>query len=435
MRLTVIGCGYVGVVTAACFAETGNEVVCADVDAEKVARLARNDLPLYEPGLEILVRENQAAGRLRFTADVGRAIEHGKAVIIAVGTPHEQDGAADLSQVLAVARTIAAHLNEPKVLITKSTVPVGTSVRVREEIRGLTDRPFFICANPEFLKQGDAVEDFMRPDRVIAGVDSEAARDLLEELYAPFVRSGNPILFMDIASAELTKYASNAMLASRISFMNHVAELCDRVGADVVQVRRGMAADRRIGAACLYPGPGYGGSCLPKDVKALVATARTAGMSPDLFEAIEAVNARQKALLLHRVIEALDGDVTGRTVAVWGLAFKAGTDDVRESPAIPLIEGLLAQGAAVRAHDPKAAGNARRLFGDRVTFVDDAYQALEGASALVVVTEWLQYRTPDFERIRSLMVRPVVVDGRNLYEPARMRHQGLIHRGIGRGHG
>lgn len=433
MRVTVVGGGYVGVVTAACLAETGNDVVCADVDAGRVARLSAGDLPLHEPGLEVLVRENQAQGRLRFTTDVGAAVEHGKVVIIAVGTPHEQDGSADLTQVLNVARTIARHLNELKVIVTKSTVPVGTSERVRVEIREQTDRPFHICANPEFLKQGNAVEDFMRPDRVVVGVDNEEVRDLMEELYAPYVRTGNPILFMDIASAELTKYACNAMLANRISFMNHVADLCDRVGADVYEVRRGMAADRRIGAAFLFPGPGYGGSCFPKDVKALVATARKAGMVSDLFEAIESVNERQKSILLQRLAEVLEDDLAGRLVAVWGLSFKAGTDDMRDSPAIPLVEGLLARGAIVRVHDPKAGPHARRIFGDRVTHCDDAYAALEGASALVIVTEWLQYRTPDFDRIRSLLARPIVVDGRNLYEPARMRRYGFVYRCIGRG--
>jgi UDPglucose 6-dehydrogenase len=335
--------------------------------------------------------------------------------------------------VLAVAREIGSHLNEPKVVVTKSTVPVGTSERVREEIRKLTDQPFSMCSNPEFLKQGEAVDDFMKPDRVVVGVDSDYARDLMLELYTPYVRTGNPILFMDIPSAELTKYAANAMLAARISFMNQMADLCDRVGADVLEVRRGMAADRRIGGAFLFPGPGYGGSCFPKDVKALVATAREAGMTPDLFEAIETVNGRQKGLLLQRTLAALGGHIAGRTVGVWGLAFKAGTDDMRESPATPLIEGLLTAGAAVRAHDPKAEPNARRIFGDRVTFVADPYDAIEGADALVILTEWLPYRTPDFDRMRQLMRRPVIIDGRNLYEPARMRRYGFQYSGIGRG--
>jgi UDPglucose 6-dehydrogenase len=433
MRVTVVGSGYVGLVTAACLAETGNDVVCADVDAAKVDRLRRAEIPIFEPGLEDLVRENQAEGRLHFTTDVAEAIRHGKVVIIAVGTPHEQDGSADLSQVLAVAREIGRHLNEPKVVVTKSTVPVGTSERVREEIRRLTDRPFSMCSNPEFLKQGEAVNDFMKPDRVVVGVASDDARDLMLELYSPYVRTGNPILFMDIPSAELTKYAANAMLAARISFMNQVADLCDRVGADVLEVRRGMAADRRIGGAFLFPGPGYGGSCFPKDVKALVATARQTGMTPELFEAIETVNARQKGLLLRRTIAALGENLTACAIGVWGLAFKAGTDDMRESPATPLIEGLLAAGASVRAHDPKAEHNARRIFGDRVAFVGDPYDAIDGADALVILTEWLPYRTPDFDRMRQLMRRPVIIDGRNLYDPARMLGYGFEYSGIGRG--
>ena len=433
MRVTVVGSGYVGLVTAACLAETGNDVVCADVDAAKIARLKRAEIPIFEPGLEELVRGNQAEGRLRFTTEIHDAIKHGRIVIIAVGTPHEQDGSADLSQVLAVAREIGSHLNEMKVVVTKSTVPVGTSERVREEIRKLTDQPFSMCSNPEFLKQGEAVNDFMKPDRVVVGVDSDSARELMLELYSPYVRTGNPILFMDIPSAELTKYAANAMLAARISFMNQMAELCDRVGADVLEVRRGMAADRRIGGAFLFPGPGYGGSCFPKDVKALVATAREAGMAPDLFEAIETVNAHQKGLLLRRTLASLGEDLASRSIGVWGLAFKAGTDDMRESPATPLIEGLLAAGASVRAHDPKAEPNARRIFGDRVAFVADPYEAIDGADALVILTEWLPYRTPDFDRMRQLMRRPVIIDGRNLYEPARMRRYGFQYSGIGRG--
>jgi UDPglucose 6-dehydrogenase len=433
MRVSVFGCGYVGLVTAACLAETGNDVVAADLDEEKIRRLRADDLPIFEPGLDRLVSENQAAGRLRFTTGLPEAIRHGRVLIIAVGTPHEQDGSADLSQVLGVAREIGRHLDDPKIVVTKSTVPVGTAERVRAEIRAQTDRPFQLCANPEFLKQGHAVEDFMKPDRVVIGVDSPEARDVMEELYSPYIRTGSPLLFMDIPSAELAKYASNAMLAARISFMNHVADLCDRVGADVFEVRRCMASDVRIGPAFLFPGPGYGGSCFPKDVKALVATARAAGMTPDLFEAIETVNTRQKQLLLRRVFEALGRNLRDHVVGVWGLAFKAGTDDLRESPALPLLDGLLEAGAEVRAHDPRALRRAQATYGDRVRWVEDPYAALEGASALVVVTEWLQYRTPDFERMRGLMRRPLIVDGRNLYEPARIRRYGFEYRGVGRG--
>jgi len=433
MRVAVLGGGYVGLVTAACLAETGNDVVCADLNEVKVARLQADDIPIHEPGLDAVVRENQAQGRLRFTTDVAAAVEHGKVVIIAVGTPHEQGGAADLSQVVAAARTIGDHLNEPKVIVTKSTVPVGTSRRVRAEIESRTTLPFSMASNPEFLKQGGAVDDFMKPDRVVVGVDSAEAREAMEELYAPYLRTGNPLLVMDIASAELTKYAANAMLASRISFMNQVAELCDRVGADVELVRRGMATDRRIGPAFLFPGPGYGGSCFPKDVKALVNSARVAGMDPVLFEAIEVANEHQKGALLRKVVARLGEDLQSLTVAVWGLAFKAGTDDMRESPAIPLVEGLLERGARVAAHDPHAAEQARARFGDRVTLSDDPYQVVAGAHALVVVTEWLQYRTPDFARIQSLMARPVLIDGRNVWDPARLRRAGFEYYGIGRG--
>lgn len=432
MRVTVIGSGYVGLVAGACLAETGNDVVCADVDATKVERLRRNEVPIYEPGLDDLLARNQAEGRLRFTTDVGAAVEHGAVVFIAVGTPPGEDGSADLQHVLAVADTIGRHMNEPKVVVTKSTVPVGTAEQVRAGVRARTDQPFYVASNPEFLKEGAAIDDFMKPDRVVLGVDSEEARERLAELYAPFVRTGNPILFMDIPSAEVTKYAANAMLATRISFMNQVAELCERVGADVTSVRRGIGSDRRIGQAFLFPGPGYGGSCFPKDVKALVQTARGVGASPDILEAVERVNARQKLVLLDKLRGALGGSTAGREVAVWGLAFKAETDDMRESPAIPLVEGLLADGAVVRVHDPKAMEVARGLFGDRVRYAGDPYDALTGADALAIVTEWLVYRNPDFDRMRSLMRQPLVVDGRNLYDPPRMARLGFTYRSIGR---
>lgn len=432
MRVTVIGSGYVGLVAGACLAETGNDVVCADVDAGKVERLRRNDIPIYEPGLEDLVARNQSEGRLRFTTDIGAAVEHGAVVFIAVGTPPGEDGSADLQHVLAVADTIGRHMNEPKVVVTKSTVPVGTAEQVRARVAARTATPFFVASNPEFLKEGAAIDDFMKPDRVVLGVDSDVARERLGELYAPFVRTGNPILFMDIPSAEVTKYAANAMLATRISFMNQVADLCERVGADITSVRRGIGSDRRIGQAFLFPGPGYGGSCFPKDVKALVHTSHGVGASPDILEAVERVNARQKLVLLQKVRHALGGSAAGREVAVWGLAFKAETDDMRESPSIPLVEGLLRDGAVVRVHDPKAIDVARTIFGDRVRYAAGPYDALEGADALAVVTEWLVYRNPDFERMRARMRQPLVVDGRNLYDPARMGRLGFHYRSIGR---
>jgi UDPglucose 6-dehydrogenase len=432
MRVTVIGSGYVGLVAGACLAETGNEVVCADVDAAKVARLQACDIPIYEPGLEPLVERNQAEGRLRFTTDVGEAVRHGRVIFIAVGTPPGEDGSADLQHVLAVATAIGRDMNEPKVVVTKSTVPVGTAERVRAAIRAETAERFAVCSNPEFLKEGAAIEDFMKPDRVVLGVDNDEAREVLAELYAPFVRTGNPILFMDIPSAEVTKYAANAMLATRISFMNQVADLCERVGADVAMVRKGIGSDRRIGPAFLFPGPGYGGSCFPKDVQALIRTARSLGMAPALWEAVEEVNVGQKQVLFDKLARVMGDGLPGATVAVWGLAFKAETDDMRESPSIPLVERFLAAGARVRAHDPKALGTAEAVFGDRIDYVRDPYEAVRGADALVIVTEWLMYRTPDFDRIRAGLRRPLVIDGRNLFDPQRMARMGFDYHGIGR---
>jgi UDPglucose 6-dehydrogenase len=432
MKVAIIGSGYVGLVAGACLAETGNDVVCADVDQKKIERLKKNDVPIYEPGLEELIERNQAEGRLNFSTDVGAAVERSRVVFIAVGTPQGEDGSADLQHVLAVAKTIGTHMTTPKVVITKSTVPVGTAERVRSAIKAETSTPFYVCSNPEFLKEGAAIDDFMKPDRVVVGVDSVEAREVLEQLYAPFVRTGNPILFMDIASAEVTKYAANAMLATRISFMNQVAAFCELVGADVQAVRKGIGTDRRIGPAFLFPGPGYGGSCFPKDVKALVASARELGLPFELLESVESVNTRQKLVLLDKVCSALGGDLKGRTVAVWGLAFKAETDDMRESPAIPLIEGLMKSGARVRAHDPKAIESAHAVFGDRIHYASDPYSALEGAEALVIVTEWLMYRNPDFDRLKSLLKRPLIVDGRNLFDPERMKNEGFEYHGIGR---
>jgi UDPglucose 6-dehydrogenase len=432
MKVTVIGSGYVGLVAGACLAETGNEVVCADVNQEKVRRLTQNDIPIYEPGLEPMVERNQAEGRLRFTTDLRQAVEHGRVIFIAVGTPPDGDGNADLKQVLGVAQSIGKFMNEPKIVVTKSTVPVGTAERVRTAIRAETTQSFELCSNPEFLKEGAAIEDFMKPDRVVLGVDSQVARDTMEALYAPFVRTGNPILFMDIASAEVTKYAANAMLATRISFMNQIADFCERVGADVSLVRRGIGTDRRIGTAFLFPGPGYGGSCFPKDVKALIGTARRLGMEPSLLDAVEAVNERQKRLLLERVLKRLGPSLEGRQIAVWGLSFKAETDDMRESPSLPLLSGILEAGGKVRAHDPKAMPVARELFDDRVFYASDPYEAVEGADALVVVTEWLVYRNPDFDRMKQLMRAPLVFDGRNLYTPERMQQLGFEYYGIGR---
>ena len=431
MRVTIIGSGYVGLVAGACLAETGNEVVCADVDATKIERLKRNEIPIYEPGLEPMVVRNQAEGRLAFTTDIGAAVRHGKVVFIAVGTSAGEDGSADLRHVLAVAKTIGRNLNEPKVIVTKSTVPVGTAEAVRAAVREEAVGPFFMASNPEFLKEGAAIDDFMKPDRVVIGVDSPEAEETLEQLYAPFLRTGNPVLFMDIPSAEVTKYAANAMLATRISFMNQIAQLCEQVGADVGAVRKGIGTDRRIGPAFLFPGPGYGGSCFPKDVKALIRTAKGLAIPSDLWESVDAVNERQKLVLLAKLTHAI-GDLRGRQIAVWGLAFKPETDDMRESPSIPLVEGVLAAGGKVVAHDPKATDSARAVFGDRIRYAADPYEAIEGADALVIVTEWLVYRNPDLERVKAGLRAPIVIDGRNLFDPARMRRAGFRYLSIGR---
>ena len=431
MNVAVVGTGYVGLVMAAGLAEMGNAVIAADVDPDKIARLQRNEIPIYEPGLEPLVVRNQAEGRLAFTTDVGEAVEKSDIVFIAVGTPPDEDGSADLTHVLDVARTIGRHLNGPTVVVTKSTVPVGTAEKVRAAVAEQATAPFYVASNPEFLKEGAAVQDFMKPDRIVLGVDAPQAEVALRELYEPFVRTGNPVLFMDIPSAEVTKYAANAMLAARITVMNEFANLCERVGANIDHVRRGIGTDARIGKAFLFPGPGYGGSCFPKDVKALCATGREVGAPLEIMQCVEQVNARQKRVPVAKLVRAL-GSPAGMAVAVWGLAFKAQTDDMREAAALVVVDELLAAGAKVRVHDPKAMDEARRHFGDRVTYVEHRYEALRGADALVVLTEWQEYRVLDLERARSLMRRPVVVDCRNLYDPARVRQQGFTYESIGR---
>jgi len=410
----------------------GNSVICADVDDDKIKQLKANRIPIHEPGLEPLVTENQTAGRLTFTTDVGAAVDASEIVFIAVGTPPGEDGSADLQHVLDVAGTIGDHMNTPKVIITKSTVPVGTADKVRATIASRTTVDFHVCSNPEFLKEGAAVEDFMKPDRVVVGVDSQEAADILTELYSPFVRTGNPLIFMDIPSAELTKYAANAMLATRISFMNQVAELCEKVGADVNHVRKGIGSDSRIGPAFLFPGPGYGGSCFPKDVRALLKTGEEVGVPLDLLQSVESVNDRQKLKLLEMVSNALAGEFSQKLVAVWGLAFKAETDDMRESPAIPLIQGLLKAGASVRAYDPAATENAKKIFGDRIEYCPSEYDALKGADVLVIVTEWRAFRNPDFGKMKELMRQHVVVDGRNLYKPAKLIDLGFRYIAFGR---
>ncbi len=440
MHIAVVGTGYVGLVAGACLAETGNDVVCADIDAHKIARLNAGEIPIYEPGLEPLVERNLKEGRLRFTTEVAAAVAEAEVIFIAVGTPPGEDGSADLQHVLAVAETVGRSMpagGPEKIVITKSTVPVGTANKVREAIARHTGRPFHVCSNPEFLKEGAAVQDFMRPDRVVVGVDSEHARGRLAELYAPFVRTGNPVLFMDIASAEITKYAANAMLATRISFMNTVAGLCEAVGANVSHVRQGIGTDERIGPGFLFAGIGYGGSCFPKDVKALVHTLRETGVDPAILEGVERVNASQKRLLVQRVVEHFGEDLGGRCFAVWGLSFKPETDDMREAPSLTVVRGLCERGATVRAHDPEARHEAGRYFADLIekgelSLCEHNYDCLSGADALLVLTEWAPYRTPDFARIRATLDEPVVFDGRNLWDPARMAEMGFQYVSVGR---
>ncbi|MBI3932146.1 MAG: UDP-glucose/GDP-mannose dehydrogenase family protein [Acidobacteria bacterium] len=431
MKIGVVGTGYVGLVVGACLAETGNAVVCVDKDARKVDALRRGEIPIYEPGLSEMIPRNVAEERLSFTTDLQGAVRASEILFVAVGTPQDEDGSADMTHVLAVAEGIARAMNGWKIVVTKSTVPVGTAARVREVIAGLTTHPFAVVSNPEFLKEGAAVDDFLKPDRVVIGTDDPKVEAVMRELYEPFVRTGHPILVMDHASAELSKYAANAMLATRISFMNEIANLCDKVGADVRNVRLGIGTDSRIGASFLFPGVGYGGSCFPKDVKALRRIGEDAGCGLRVVEAVDETNQAQKSVLVPRVEKHLGG-LGGKVIALWGLAFKPRTDDMREAPALAIVDALLAKGAKVRAYDPKAMGVAREVLGDRVTLCTRSYDALEGADALVLVTEWNEFREPDFERMKSLMRRPAVFDGRNVYNPQHMRELGFHYEGIGR---
>ncbi|MBB6599378.1 UDP-glucose/GDP-mannose dehydrogenase family protein [Luteimonas sp. MC1825] len=441
MRVSIFGTGYVGLVTGACLAEVGHDVICVDVDAGKVERLERGIIPIYEPGLEPLVRSNHASGRLRFTTEAGPAVEHGEVVLIAVGTPPDEDGSADLQYVLAVARTIGQYLTRPAVVVGKSTVPVGTADRVRESIaaalaaRGV-EVAFDVVSNPEFLKEGAAVDDCMRPDRIVLGVDNPAAAGTLKRLYAPFNRNRDRFVVMDVRSAELTKYAANAMLATKISFMNEIANIAERVGADVEMVRKGIGSDPRIGWHFIYPGAGYGGSCFPKDVQALARTAQQHGHAPLLLEAVEAVNERQKGHLHELVLRHYGaGGIAGKTFAVWGLAFKPDTDDMREASSRRLLAQLWESGARVRAYDPEASDEARRIFGERDDLVlcGSAGDALDGADALIVVTEWKQFRGADFDTLHAQLADRVLFDGRNLYQPEAVEDAGIAYYGIGRG--
>ena len=432
MKIAVLGTGYVGLTTGACLAETGNDVICVDILEERVDALKRGEIPIFEPGLDALVSRNLAEGRLSFTAGVARAVRASRIVFIAVGTPPDDDGSADLQYVLAAARDIGRAMDGERIVITKSTVPVGTARRVRAAIEAETDHPVHVCSNPEFLREGAAVSDFQKPDRVVLGVDDPRPALVLRDLYAPFVRTGNEIQVMDVASAEITKYAANAMLATRISFMNAIGRLCERTGADVDQVRRGIGSDRRIGPTYLFPGIGYGGSCFPKDVKALASTLRELELDASILDAVEQVNERQKRFLVELAVGRFGEDLRGRTFAVWGLAFKPNTNDMREAPSLVTIRALLERGARVVAHDPAATGEARRILGNAIEYREHNYDALEGADALFIHTEWHPYRHPDFARMRSLLAHAVILDGRNLYSPRAMLAHGFEYYSVGR---
>lgn len=431
MKIAVIGTGYVGLVAGTCFAEMGNTVTCVDIDAEKVARLQEGLIPIYEPGLSEMVLANVRHDRLFFTTDTRKAVEDARVVFIAVGTPSSDDGSADLSAVYAVAAEIGRCANGPKLIVDKSTVPVGTAARVKELAQAETEHAMSVCSNPEFLKEGAAIDDFLKPDRVVLGAENNEDFEIMNDLYKPFVRNGAPIYNMDPLSAEMTKYASNAMLATRISFMNEIANICDRVGADVNMVRQGIGSDSRIGKPFLYSGIGYGGSCFPKDVKAIMHTAKDYGYEFRILESVEAVNKDMKSLFLDRMDELFGEDLTGITVGIWGLAFKPRTDDMREAPAITIAKGLLARGATVRACDPEAVENAKLEIGDGVEFLEDPYAVIDGASALILCTEWNEYRRPNFERMAGMMQRRLILDGRNIYPPKLMEQHGFERYGVG----
>ena len=436
MKITVVGTGYVGLVSGACLADVGMDVTCVDIDQQKIANLKKGILPIYEPGLEHIVARNVAAGRLNFTSTLSDAIVGSETVFIAVGTPPGEDGSADLQYVLKVAQSIGEHMQDYLVVVTKSTVPVGTASKVQSTLqsaltnRGLTT-DFDVASNPEFLKEGAAIDDFMRPDRIVCGVDNERAEGVLSRLYKPFTLNGHPVLFMDIPSAEMTKYAANAMLATKISFMNDIALLCEVMGADVNQVRRGIGSDPRIGHKFIYPGIGYGGSCFPKDVKALVRAGEENGHALRILQAVEDVNDDQKQVMVKKVMAQFGQDLTGKHFAMWGLSFKPETDDMREAPSVVIANALLEAGATVAAYDPVATEEAKHQLGDRITYANDAYAALEGADALLLVTEWREFRMPNWDRVKEALQTPVVIDGRNIFDAKVLRDQGFVYQGIG----
>jgi len=440
MKITVFGAGYVGLVTGACFSEMGNHVLCVDVDPRKIDRLQAGEVPIHEPDLDVMIKRNAAAGRLQFTTDAAAAVAHGTLQVIGVGTPPDEDGSADLQYVLAVARTIGQHMTDYKVVIDKSTVPVGTADRVNAAVSAaLADRgvhvDYAVVSNPEFLKEGAAIDDFMKPDRIVVGSNDERATLLMRALYAPFMRNSDRLVVMDVRSAEFTKYAANAMLATRISFMNELARLADEVGADIEWVRKGIGSDPRIGTHFLYPGAGYGGSCFPKDVKALIRTGRDHGVPLRVLDAVERANDAQKQVLVERVVQRFGEDLAGRTFAMWGLAFKPNTDDMREAPSRVVVAELTRRGARVQAYDPVAMTEAARVMGDTPGFslAPSAQAALQGADALLIVTEWREFRTPDFDGIKGALKQPLILDGRNLYEPDLMRSLAIDYVGVGRG--
>jgi UDPglucose 6-dehydrogenase len=440
MKVTIFGSGYVGLVTGACLAEAGNHVICVDVDAAKVARLNAGEVPIHEPGLDALIARNREAGRLEFTTEAARGVEHGLFQLIAVGTPPGEDGSADLRHVLAVARTVGQHLNKYAIVITKSTVPVGTADKVNAEVAATLGKrgakvEYDVVSNPEFLKEGAAIADFMKPDRVVIGTGNPRTTELMRALYDPFTRNHDRLIVMDVRSSELTKYAANAMLATKISFMNELANIAERVGADIEKVRVGIGSDPRIGYSFIYPGTGYGGSCFPKDVKALVRSAREVRYEPAILNAVEAVNDRQKHVLVHKVKHLYGAALAGRCFALWGLAFKPNTDDMREAPSLVIIDELLAAGATVRAYDPIAMPEARRMLGERqgLTLATGVYDAVQGADALLIATEWQEFRSPDFERLKGALQQPRIFDGRNLYDPSLVARMGLEYYAIGRG--
>lgn len=432
MKLSVVGTGYVGLVVGTCFAESGNDVICVDVDARKLALLKKGESPIYEPGLTDLLKKNIHERRLSFTDDLKHAVQHSEIIFLALPTPQSEDGSADLQHVLKVAEEIGKHMNGYKIVVNKSTVPVGTADRVREIVAQQTRHEFDVVSNPEFLKEGAAVNDFMKPDRIVVGTTSQRALAIMQDLYAPFIRTGNPLIAMDERSSELTKYAANSFLATKVSFMNEIANICERVGADIDMVRKGMGTDPRVGTQFLFAGVGYGGSCFPKDVAALLKSASAHGYDFQILRAVEDVNRRQKEIIVQKIKQHFNNKLRGLTITLWGLAFKPNTDDIREAPSLRIIGALLGEGVNLQLHDPVAIEETRRKIGDVAKYFDNNYDALANADALVLVTEWNEFRRPDFDRMRSLMKQPVIFDGRNIYDPVRLREKGFTYYGIGR---